>query len=1808
MRKSIHKNQFKYSFLFFAFLFSIAGVGKAQLLGQEGTKLVGTNPIGYSPQGEAVAISADGNTAIVGSSQDNGNIGAVWFYTRNGTSWSQQGPKMTGNDMVGTPRQGYSVSISADGNTAVVGGYLDSNPLGAATVYTRTNGVWSQQGPKLVGSGSTTSPIQGWSVSISGDGNTIMVGGQGDNNYQGAVWVFVRSGGVWAQQGNKITALGGLGTTAVGQSVSLSHDGNTAIVGAKNDNSNTGAAFIFTRTTGVWSQPSSGKLVGSAFVGQSWQGQSVGISGDGNTAIIGGYLDNSHTGAAWVFTRSGDNWTQEGSKLVGNDYVGPTQQGSSVSLSYDGNRALVSGWNDNSAMGCAWLYTRTAGIWTQSGSKMKAGDNIGIQKFGTGSMISADGNNAIFGGPYDNGSVGAAWIFSDCTSAPPKAAITGATSQIICSGYMLSVTDTSDVGKFISSYLWSDGSTKSTSNPITTPGTYTVTITNSCGYSATASQIITTVNESPVTTITGLSYFCSGSATILTASDAANTVGPLTYNWSNGSTVAASNPITAIGTYTVNITNGFGCTVAASQAMTNNPISVSSTVGSAACYTTLRAAFDAINNGLHTGEITILVLGNSTETSTCILNASGIGAASYTRILMQPSGGAARTITGGLSNFPLIDLNGADNVLIDGLNTNGNSLSFINTSVAASVNTSTIRLYNDASDNKITNCTILGNSAVSVGSTGGGTIFIGTGTVTGNDNNTISYCNISSSNASSNATKHINVGGTAGIENDNLLIDHNNIYNYFRSTLSSTGIEVRNYSNKVIISNNKFYQTTAKTFTSVNLLHRAISIDAANGGGFEIINNIIGYSDSLGTGKYVFNFSSATSTIASFVPIYLNVNTTVPSSVQGNTIAGMTIAGYSTGVASAAPFKGIYVLNGLVNIGDEKGNTIGSMLDNSSITFSSTGASCDVTGIFLASTSNIITNNNKIGGITISSSNANSRNFYGIRSTGTSNSWICNNNIIGGEMANSISVTTTDNGTKMNGIINTGGSGSFTGNTIRNMRSSSGNAVGMNAALIGINLLGASSQTVSQNKIYNLATTSATATEINGIEVNSTGTNLVERNFIHGLSSSANTLLVSFNGIRIDNGTGTYKNNMIALGEAVVTAVNINGFNETNGSNNIWNNSVYIGGSPSNNSSNTKLFALSSSLNNNTRSIRNNIFYNARSSSSLTINHSCISLSSTDGLTINNNLYYSTGTGSSFGQFNNTDIADLNAWQTATNQDANSIFGNPNYADTSAAIPNLRINSGLPSVVDAEGADLGIEDDFDGQTRAILTPTDIGANAFIINYCVWTGAVNTQWSDAGNWSCALVPSDSTNVIIPANVTNMPVVDIVNATCKDLSIASTANLSIPTLSILNINGATINNGTFSVLGKVKFSGTTQTIPAGDYANMEINGTGTKTLGGAVTVNSILTLNSSTVQLGTNDLVLIATASIAGANSSSYIVTDGTGALKQQGIGNTGRTGAINFPVGTATSFTPLTINNIGTSDEFSVRVINNVFDTYDVNDNPTGTAQTVNNVDRTWIVKETILGGSNVTLGFQWNTIDELPSFTRAVSRASHYTNEGWKPGPITSASGVDPYTISLSGITTFSPFGIGSNLTVLPLKLVSFTGKETAEGITLQWVTANEINVAGFEIERSTDGFTFTAIGMINVQSTHNYNYLDNKTTTGTKYFYRLKIKDNDGAFKYSSVISFAYAGRLVAEYLVYPNPVVSNYLYVKPSTNTANALVTVVDMNGHICYTTKLNVATMNNGRLEIPVSKFKAGVYVLRILNQNGENVQVTKFTVLK
>ena len=386
----------------------LASLAHAQLV-ERGAKIAGTgaSQSDAARQGSSVALSSDGTTLLEGGPYDGHGRGAAWIFTRSGKAWIAEGEKLQATDAPGDNIfQGRAVALSADGNTALIGGDGDNEGAGAAWVFTRVDDVWTRQA-KLIGSGAIGKAGQGSAVSLSSDGNTAILGGTYDDNGIGAAWVFTRAGGVWTQQGAKLVGSGAVGPASQGRSVALSSDGDIALVGGSTDDNNQGAAWIFTRSGQVWTQHGS-KLVGSGSVGPAvYQGCSAALSGDGNTAVIDGYGDNHNAGAAWVFTRSGDRWIQSGAKLSGDD---AGQRGFAVALSAEGDRLLLGAPNHNEGAGAAAEYRRSNGEWIPAGKLVGLGASGKAQQ---GYAVAIARGTAVVGGVLDNASEGAVWTFGD---------------------------------------------------------------------------------------------------------------------------------------------------------------------------------------------------------------------------------------------------------------------------------------------------------------------------------------------------------------------------------------------------------------------------------------------------------------------------------------------------------------------------------------------------------------------------------------------------------------------------------------------------------------------------------------------------------------------------------------------------------------------------------------------------------------------------------------------------------------------------------------------------------------------------------------------------------------------------------------------------------------------------------------------------------------------------------------------------------------------------------------------------------------------------------------------------------------------------------------------------------------------------------------------------------------------------------------------------------------------------------------------------------------------------------------------------
>jgi hypothetical protein len=299
-----------------------------------------------------MTVSLSGDTALIGAPQDddNGNFsGSAYVFTHNGTTWTQQ-QKLLASD--GAPSDGFGFSVSIVGDTALIGapGNCDN---GSVYVFTRTGATWTQQ-QKLLASDGAAGDWLGFSVSLSGD--TALIGAwRNDGNgswWSGSAYVFMRTGSTWTQQ-QKLFASDGAAGDHFGHSVSIVRD--TALIGAPGDSdngSNSGSAYVFTRTGATWTQKQ--KLLASDGAAEDIFGVSVSLSGD--TALIGapGDGDNGNfSGSAYVFTRTGATWTQK-QKLLASDGAPTDYFGYSVSLS--GDTALIGAAYDDDYMGSAYVF------------------------------------------------------------------------------------------------------------------------------------------------------------------------------------------------------------------------------------------------------------------------------------------------------------------------------------------------------------------------------------------------------------------------------------------------------------------------------------------------------------------------------------------------------------------------------------------------------------------------------------------------------------------------------------------------------------------------------------------------------------------------------------------------------------------------------------------------------------------------------------------------------------------------------------------------------------------------------------------------------------------------------------------------------------------------------------------------------------------------------------------------------------------------------------------------------------------------------------------------------------------------------------------------------------------------------------------------------------------------------------------------------------------------------------------------------------------------------------------------------------
>lgn len=378
---------------------------------------VGFTPADEKPQpasgypapkfGGSVAISSDGSTAVAGGFGDDGGKGAAWFLAHDAAGWHEL-QKIANAGTVGAAWFGAGVAMSADGRTAIVGAPLDNVNVGSAWVYARSGGEWQQQA-KLTGSdpSSTVQDGFGQSIAVSSDGSTAIVGAYTYNGTRGAAFTFQRQGTTWSRLGSTLTGAGERVNGFYGSSVALSADGQTALVGAPDDNEGVGAAWAYARSASGWTQIGR-KLVPHGAAGHSAFGCSVALSADGRTAIVGGCRDHGGIGAAWILTRTDAGFVSSGAKLTGPHERGRGAFGYSVSIASNGRLALVGAPDENRGRGSVWVFVRaTGGRWTARPPIRGTGGSLGFAV-----SLAADGKTAVAGAPNAGKGAGAAWSYT----------------------------------------------------------------------------------------------------------------------------------------------------------------------------------------------------------------------------------------------------------------------------------------------------------------------------------------------------------------------------------------------------------------------------------------------------------------------------------------------------------------------------------------------------------------------------------------------------------------------------------------------------------------------------------------------------------------------------------------------------------------------------------------------------------------------------------------------------------------------------------------------------------------------------------------------------------------------------------------------------------------------------------------------------------------------------------------------------------------------------------------------------------------------------------------------------------------------------------------------------------------------------------------------------------------------------------------------------------------------------------------------------------------------------------------------------
>lgn len=316
------------------------------------TQIFASDKTGDDNFGEVVAISGNGQVAVIGAQGESSNGGSAYIFTRSGNSWIERTKITSPNANAQFPT---SIAISTDGSTIALGEHTYNSLQGRVAVYTRSGDVWSQQGSYITASDYAANAQFGSAVALSSDGNLMIIGASGANGgviSSGKLYIFTRTGTTWTQR-NTLTANTPIAYEFMGHSISLSKDGTTLAVGSATSNGN---VYIFNGNQYTWTQ-SAVILSESAYFGST-----LSISGNGEVLVIGSPNDViggvSNSGSAYIYAKNNTSWIMV-NKLTKTIPTEWDKFGVSVDISEDGLVVFIGCRGDSefsNAAGAVFIY------------------------------------------------------------------------------------------------------------------------------------------------------------------------------------------------------------------------------------------------------------------------------------------------------------------------------------------------------------------------------------------------------------------------------------------------------------------------------------------------------------------------------------------------------------------------------------------------------------------------------------------------------------------------------------------------------------------------------------------------------------------------------------------------------------------------------------------------------------------------------------------------------------------------------------------------------------------------------------------------------------------------------------------------------------------------------------------------------------------------------------------------------------------------------------------------------------------------------------------------------------------------------------------------------------------------------------------------------------------------------------------------------------------------------------------------------------------------------------------------------------